>query len=228
MGRVLIALHIFVAATASVGAQETSSIEVDAGRSVVVEDAISGYDYLDFTVDTAAGDVLAVILAATDLSTYFNVMSPNVDEAIFNGSIEGDSFAGTVDTAGLQTIRVYMMRNAARRGETSRFALAIGRPGTGGVDGMDALVAGSPFHATAQIDCGATGERRCPAGVVRGAAGKTAIFVTNPDTGIRHWIDLDQGTIDGPAARTRQEGDTLHVTLGDAEYRIPQAFVTGD
>ncbi len=67
---------------------------------------------------------MTVTLKSKNPSLYFNVIAPNAsDEAIFIGSTSGDTYKDYLPESGTYTIRVYLMRNAARRGEVAPFTL---------------------------------------------------------------------------------------------------------
>jgi len=64
-------------------------------------------------------------------SAYFNVLPPGSDEAMFVGSTSGNRFEAELPVDGMYTIRVYLMRNAARRNETANYTLDVGIAGGG-------------------------------------------------------------------------------------------------
>jgi hypothetical protein len=106
----------------------------------------------------------------------------------------------------------------------------------------DATVAGTPYHATAQIRCsGYQGgaEQVCDAGVVRGTETGTYVEVKLPDGRLRtiffnadgSFLSFSTAEADGTAAMkiaSSREGDTTIATLGTERYAIPDAFVQGD
>ncbi len=114
-------------------------------------------------------------------------------------------------------------------------------PGDGDGQG-DAKVAGTKYHATAQIRCsGYQGAPAgmCAAGVVRGTETGTYIDVTLPNgrqrtiffNGDGSFLTFSTAEADGTAAMTigsRREGDTTIATLGSERYEIPDVFVKGD
>lgn len=105
----------------------------------------------------------------------------------------------------------------------------------------DALVAGTNFNATAEIECG--GYRRatpgrCPAGVKRNREdGVTTVEVTWPKGGSRaiffkngKLLGADTSQADGSAqfeVKGERKQDVTTVTIGPERYIIPDAFVTG-
>jgi hypothetical protein len=114
-------------------------------------------------------------------------------------------------------------------------------PGDGDGQG-DAQVAGTAYHATAQIPCaGYEGAPAglCEAGVVRGTETGTFIEVKLPDGRLRiiffnadgSFLTFSTAEADGTAAMpiaSSREGDTTIATLGTERYEIPDAFVMGD
>jgi hypothetical protein len=114
-------------------------------------------------------------------------------------------------------------------------------PGDGDGQG-DALVAGTLYHATAQIPCagyqGATAGM-CKAGVVRATATGTYVEVALPGgaqrtlffNGDGSFLAFSTAEADGTASMetsSRREGDTTIAMLGTERYEIPDAFVKGD
>ena len=72
------------------------------------------------------GQTLNVRLQTSNASAYFNVTRQGADEALFIGSTSGDSFSGRLPANGDYVVRVYLMRNAARRDEHANYSLSVG------------------------------------------------------------------------------------------------------
>lgn len=103
--------------------------------SVSVRGTIRGYDSVDYIVAVRAAQILDVTMRSSNRSAYFNVLPSRSEEAIFIGSSSGSQFRGRLTAGGDYRIRVYLMRNAARRAEQASFTLTIGvdsRPGLPG------------------------------------------------------------------------------------------------
>ena len=106
----------------------------------------------------------------------------------------------------------------------------------------DALVEGTPYHATAQIRCegylgAATGW--CDAGVVRSTETGPYVEVNLPDGRKRtiffnadgRFLSFSTAEADGTAAlpmTSRRNDDVTIAALGTESYEIPDAFVLGD
>lgn len=100
-----------------------------------VRGTIRGYSTVDYLIGARAGQTLRVSMRSSNRSAYFNVIAPRAQSAMFDGSIRGDSFSERLPQTGDYRVRVYLMRNAARRGETATYSLDIavsGQMGPGG------------------------------------------------------------------------------------------------
>lgn len=111
--------------------------------STTVRATIRGYDSVDYAIGARSGQNMTVALRTTNRSAFFNVLPPRGEEAIFNGSIKGSRFDGRLSQSGDYRVRVYLMRNAARRGETASFTLNIGINGRPDADGPGSAPVGS-------------------------------------------------------------------------------------
>ena len=69
---------------------------------------------------------MAVTLKSCNRSNYFNVLLPDSqDKAIYNGLIKDNQYRSKLSSSGENTIRIYMMRNAAQSNEFANFKLEI-------------------------------------------------------------------------------------------------------
>ena len=91
--------------------------------SATVKDKIKGRESVDYKLGASAGQTMTVTLKPSNRSTYFNVMAPGDDSAIFIGSTSGNTFSGSLPKTGNYVVRVYLMSNAARRNETSSYSI---------------------------------------------------------------------------------------------------------
>ena len=103
--------------------------------SQIVRGTIRGYSTVDYIVGARAGQTLRASMRTGNASAYFNVVAPGAQSAMFTGSNGGNSFSGRLPQTGDYRIRVYLMRNAARRGESATYALEIGVSGQMGPGG---------------------------------------------------------------------------------------------
>lgn len=94
-----------------------------------IKGTIKGEQIIDYKLRAGAGQAMVVQFKPSNPSAYFNVMAPGSDEAIHIGSSAGNEFSGDLKASGEYTIRVYLMRNAARRNEGSSYTLDVGVSG---------------------------------------------------------------------------------------------------
>jgi len=107
---------------------------------------IKGYQVVDYRLRARAGQVMVVDFVPSNLSAYFNVLPPgSPDLAMFIGSIYGGHFKSPLPADGVYTLRVYLMRNAARRHETAKYTLDVK------ITGGDKSSAGAMFNQTLEL-----------------------------------------------------------------------------
>lgn len=110
-----------------VASGRTETIRFDRGStSASRRGSITGYETVTYLVDVRAGQRMSVNLQSPNRSAYFNITAPGSREALFNGSMVGARYEGVVPTSGTYRVEVYLMRNAARRGESARYTVNIG------------------------------------------------------------------------------------------------------
>jgi hypothetical protein len=124
--RLLAVISIALAPICAVAreAPRVSRVAFKDGRATI-KGSLKGYATNDYVFPAGAGESIKIAIKTNGLSNYFNVNPPGSDEAIFNGSISGDSFDGVAGVAGDYTARVYLMRNDARRGRTAHYTLTM-------------------------------------------------------------------------------------------------------
>ena len=99
-------------------------VQFQQGRdSASLKGRIKGDKTVDYQLGARAGQTMEVTLKSSNLSNYFNILPPGDETALFVGSTSGNHFSGTLPTNGDYTVRVYLMRNAARRNETANYSL---------------------------------------------------------------------------------------------------------
>lgn len=99
-------------------------------NSKVVRGTVGGYDNVFYIVRVRAGQRLDVSFQANNRSANFNVWAEHATPggnlpALFTGSSDGNRFSGLMTTGGDYRIQVYLMRNAARRGERASYTLTV-------------------------------------------------------------------------------------------------------
>lgn len=116
-----------VANTALAGDMRTERVQFHKGaNSATVEGHIKGRESVDYLLGAREGQSMNVSMATDNGSNHFNIIPPGkANEAIFVGSTSGNQFEGTLPASGDYKVRVYLMRNAARRDETAKYRLEM-------------------------------------------------------------------------------------------------------
>lgn len=110
---------------------QTKTVQFKKGESgASIKGALKGDQSIDYKLTAGAGQTMVIKFAPSNASAYFNLLPPGSQgEAIHIGSSAGNEFAGELQTGGPYTIRVYLMRNAARRNESTQYTLDVGVSG---------------------------------------------------------------------------------------------------
>jgi len=118
---------LLTTALASAGVSiRQEQIQFEKGKaSATIKGSIQGDQTVDYTLRAAAGQSMVVLFEPSNLSAYFNVTAPGADAAMFVGSTSGNRFEAELPADGVYTIRVCLMRNAARRNELVNYKLEV-------------------------------------------------------------------------------------------------------
>jgi len=210
--------------------------------STTIKGTLKGRETIDYKLGAAAGQRMTVTLTTDNTANYFNLIEPGAgDVAYFVGSNSGNHFEGELTQSGDQTIRVYLYRNAARRGETARYRLDVAIAGAAHgqqpTHPTDAQVPGTDFNATGNIPCSMGGGQptgQCPFGVKREGSGSGVVTVTKPDGRTRAiFFDRGQATgydrsqADPGEFSASKQGDLSIIRIGRERYEIPDAVIFG-
>lgn len=218
--------------------RRVETVTLDNGEiSRTFQGTLRGREYIDFQIAAGAGQRLGVTLKRGNAMNYFKNMAPGANEALLIGSTSGHQARRILAADGVYTIRLYLMRAAARRNEHSDYELNIALDGKSLLPlspTKDALVLGTPYHATATISCqrGEALPARCDANVIcRGQGGTGTVVVVWPGGFKRNllFVKLQPMASDSREAMTyTREGDVTAVSLGKGERsEIPDALVAG-
>jgi hypothetical protein len=228
-----------VAPATAADAIRKETVQFAKGSSeAAIKGALKGDQTVDYRVRAGAGQTLTVVLKGSNAQNYFNVLPPgSTDVAMFVGQ-DGGGYKGMLPTDGDYTVRVYLMRPAARRNETSNYTLTVGvtgKPLAPVPAAKDALISGTPFHASAKLACTPPFEskpQQCEAFVIRRGFDGTATVEVRGANGLKRNILFVKGepaVADATDAMTfAREGDTTVVKIGaDERYSLPDALVRG-
>jgi hypothetical protein len=203
-----------------------------------IKGVLKGDQTVDYRVRAGAGQTLTVALKGSNAQNYFNVLPPgSADVAMYVGQ-DGGGYKGVLPTDGDYTVRVYLMRPAARRNETSNYTLTVGvtgKPLAAVPAAKDALIPGTRFHASAKVACTPPFEskpQQCEAFVIRRGFDGTATVEVRGANGLKRSILFVKGEPTASDATDpmtfAREGDTTVVKIGaDERYTVPDAFVRG-
>jgi hypothetical protein len=206
--------------------------------SASIKGQIKGDAMVDYQVRAAAGQTITVTLKESNPQNYFNVLPPgSAGVAMFVGQ-DGSDYEGILPTDGDYTVRVYLMRPAARRNETSNYTLTIGVTGKPLIPvaaSKDALIRGTPFHASTQVECTPAFDakpQQCEAFVIRrGFDGTATVEVRGPRSSLRRILFSAGAPVASDAMETMahsREGEITVVRFGaDERYAIPDALLRG-
>jgi hypothetical protein len=125
-------LLLSIAGGANAAAPEARSERVDfasGATSRVIKGQVKGFAYVDYPLHAGAGQTLSVEMKSSNASNYFNINPPGSEMSLFIGSTSGARFSGVLPVEGDYTVRVYLMRNAARRNESGNYTLTLGLTG---------------------------------------------------------------------------------------------------
>jgi len=225
----------------------SQSIQFKRGASsATLKGSIKGDQVVDYKLRAGAGQKMAVQFEPSSPSAYFNVLPPGSEEAIFNGSVGGNDFSGELPATGEYRIRVYLVRSAARRGESASYGLTVSVTGAASKVAAPAAPAANAtqragvgkFNATGKVPCAQQKGQpmtACDYGVARDPGGSATVVITRPDgrkraiffeKGKPFGADLSQADGNG-AFSAKKESDLHHIRVGDERYEIPDAAVFG-
>jgi hypothetical protein len=115
-----------VMSSGTVADDKVVNVKFPRGASgTTLTDVVRGYDGVSYRIGVQAGQRMSLQLDTNNTSNYFNVTGPGASAAMFNGSMDGNSTTFVVPSSGTWVVNVYLMRNAARRGETAQFSLTV-------------------------------------------------------------------------------------------------------
>lgn len=94
--------------------------------SATLHGNVHGYDAVDYVIGARRGQTLNVRMQTTNASAYFNVLPRSGDGTALEGAANVVDWRGVLPASGDYVVRVYLMRNAARRDEHANYSLTVG------------------------------------------------------------------------------------------------------
>jgi hypothetical protein len=219
---------------------QRENVEFQPGKnSVSIKAKIRGDRTVDYRVRVTTGQNLLVTLKASNRMTYFNVLPPDDETALFVGSSSGDRYSGKLDRDGEYTVRVYLMRAAARRKESTSYTLTIALADVAADKSASSVALGPlKYDASGNVKCSAgtaSLDRQCGFRVVRDrAVGSAEIWIVNPvsakETRFRvlYYADRKFTSNDKSDLAWQRQDDNWWVSVNGKEfYLIPDALIFG-
>lgn len=214
--------------------------------SATVKGSIAGRQTIDYKLRARAGQTMTVSLKSGNPGLAFNVLPPGSKDVAIEGAIGLQDWSGTLPADGEYTVRTYLDRAGARRGEKTSYTLTVAidtaaaqSSGSGDAAGAATQRAGEgKFNATGPLACArAKGQPmgQCEMGVARAGGGTATVVVTHPD-GRKRFIFFEKGKATGAdlsqadgdmTFRATKEADLYRIQAGDERYEIPEAVVFG-
>jgi hypothetical protein len=145
-------------ALAQPGRTQAVSAEA-AAAGTVIKGRLKGDETASYVIAGKAGQRLSVDLLSTDASLSFNILREGSADAMFNASISGNVADIPLPEADTYIVQLYLMRNAARRGDVATYSLGIG---LGGGDFADGLAGGPDWWSVAGLTGGTLNIRSGP------------------------------------------------------------------
>lgn len=239
----MVVCAVLAAGTREAAAEQiqTRPIQFAKGASsATVKGTIKGEQTIDYKIRAKAGQTMSVKLATRNDANYFNVLPPgSTDVAIFVGSTSGNEWSGALPADGEYTVRVYLMRSAARRNESTPYTLTVGVTGSAGAatsaalgnaPAGDAKVKGTPYNATGPLECSmGNAPSKCEFGVIRGKPGNAEVRI-KPAGGLERVLTFTGNAVTSGTDKVKasKSGDTWTIQVNDYEnYKIPEAVISG-
>ena len=94
--------------------------------SAVLNGNVHGHDTVDYVLGARRGQTLSVRMQTSNASAYFNVLPRGGDGTALEGAANVVDWRGVLPASGDYVVRVYLMRNAARRDEHANYSLTVG------------------------------------------------------------------------------------------------------
>ncbi len=176
--------------------------------SATVKGSIAGRQTIDYKLRARAGQTMSVTLKSGNPGLAFNVLPPGSQDVAIEGAIAQQNWSGTLPADGEYTVRTYLDRAGARRGEKASYTLTVA---------IDAAAAQSGGKESAAL--AATGRAaEHPDGR------KRFIFF---EKGKAVGADLSQADGNMTFRATKNAAGIYLIDAGDERYEIPESVIFG-
>jgi hypothetical protein len=207
--------------------------------SATIKGQLKGDADIDYVIRAAAGQTLNVSLKVSNRSNYFNVLPPGSADVAMYVAQTGEPYSAMLPADGDYTVRVYLVRAAARRNEVSNYELTISVTGQALAPlpgSKDAKLPGTPFHASGPVTClpmpyGDAKPQQCEGFVVRRGHDGTATVEIRSQSITRRILFVKGKPAASDSAEkmtVSRKGDVTVVKFESGEfYEIVDAMIFG-
>lgn len=120
-----VCLSMPLSAPAQQAVASTQVVLPTGGRAATFNGVIQGRGTAEYVFQAPAGRKLQVSLKSSNEQNYFNVLRDGKDDPLFIGSVNGTNAVLALRDSGTYRVKVYLMRNAARKNEEARYELVL-------------------------------------------------------------------------------------------------------
>lgn len=121
---ITVCLFPLVAASLEADRRVPVSIQAD-GKPQVFEDSISDFEVVSYVIPLQEGQTLQAVLASSNAANHFDIHAPGEAKPFYIGAESGNSHRLQVKASGNYTVRVFLLRFAAKDGQDARYALEL-------------------------------------------------------------------------------------------------------
>lgn len=125
----------------------------------LIEGRVAGDQVVEYELLAPKDALLSVDMRTTNTSNYFNISKFGADKSLFIGSVAGTVADVKLTMSGRYLVRVYLMRNAARRGEHANYSISIG---LNAPDFADSLSSGPDYWKVSGLERSSLNLRQGP------------------------------------------------------------------
>ena len=240
MQRIFLFLAFLTALVLADPSARKVQVTLKTGETKVIQGSLQGQEFVDYVFAVGAGQSLDVQLASKSKNLFFNVNPPGSQLSLYVGSMSGNQLkARRLPNDGAYAVRVYLMKPSAQSKEKADFTLSLKLSGQilpALPPDHDSQVQGTPYHATAQVQCSYyldKSVKTCDAGVIRRGRDRTGTVELKLKPFKRSILFVQGKPVASdssePMVATRK-GDMTTIRFGeDSEtYVIPDVFLEGD
>lgn len=237
-GAIILFASTFVSSAAEIRREEVKFAK--GASQAEVKGSIKGDQTVDYAVRAGAGQTMTVAVTPTHGATYFNVLAPGAGDVAMHVGQDGKGYTGMLPIEGEYRVRVYLIRAAARRGESSNYLVTIrvtGKALAPLAASKDAMIPGTPFHASTTIACVPpyqSSSQKCEAFVIRrgrDTTGTVEVRVPGAQSAPRRilFVGGKPKASDATEKMTyTRKGELMVVRIGTSEsYEIPEILLAG-